>query len=56
MGRLYRAATLVLSAVFVGVGVALLAVTAVRGGGSGYLLGALFMTAGTARIYLLLRR
>jgi hypothetical protein len=54
--RLYRAATLVLSLAFVGIGIALLAVTAVRGGGTGYLLGALFITAGTARIYLLLRR
>jgi hypothetical protein len=56
VGRLYRAATLVLSLAFVGVGVALLAVTAARGGATGYLLGALFITAGTARVYLLLRR
>ena len=54
--KLYRAATLVLSVVFVGIGFALVAVTASRGGGTGYLLGALFIAAGTARLYLLLRR
>jgi hypothetical protein len=56
MARLYRALTFVLSLAFVGVGVALLAVTAAHGGGAGFLFGALFITAGAARMYLLLRR
>jgi hypothetical protein len=56
VGRAYRAATLVFSLAFVAIGVALIAVTAVRGGGTGYLLGALFVIAGTARLYLQLRR
>jgi hypothetical protein len=54
--RFYRAGTLVLSLAFVGIGFALLVVTAVHGGGTGFLLGALFIIAGTARIYLLRRR
>jgi hypothetical protein len=54
--KIYRAATLVLSLVFVGIGIALLALTVARGGGAGYLLGALFIAAGAARIYLLTQR
>ncbi len=54
--RAYRAGVAALALVFVGIGVALLAVTAARGGGIGYLLGALFIAAGTARLYLLRRR
>ncbi len=53
--KIYRAATFVLSLAFVALGVSLLAVTAVRGGGAGYVFGALFIIAGTARIYLLRR-
>jgi hypothetical protein len=51
--KAYRAGIAVLALVFVGIGIALLAVTASRGGGIGYLLGALFIVAGTARLYLL---
>lgn len=52
--RAYRAGVAALALVFVGIGIALLAVTAAHGGGSlGYLLGALFIAAGTARLYLL---
>jgi hypothetical protein len=54
--RAYRAGVAALALVFVGIGIALLAVTAARGGGIGYLLGALFIAAGTARLYLLRRR
>jgi hypothetical protein len=54
--KAYRAGVAALALVFVGIGIALLAVTAARGGGVGYLLGALFIAAGTARLYLLRRR
>jgi hypothetical protein len=54
--KTYRAGVAVLALVFIGIGIALLAVTAARGGGVGYLLGALFIAAGTARLYLLRRR
>jgi hypothetical protein len=40
--------------VFVGIGIALLALTASRGGGElGYLLGGLFVALGLGRLYLL---
>jgi len=51
--RVYQAGVALLSILFVGIGIALLAVTAVRGGGIGYVLGALFIAAGSARLYLL---
>jgi hypothetical protein len=54
--KAYRAGVVALALVFVGIGIALLAVTAARGGGIGYLLGALFIVAGTARLYLARRR
>jgi hypothetical protein len=53
--RAYRAGIVLLSLAFVGIGIALLAVTAVRGGGIGYLLGALFIAAGSGRLYVLRR-
>ena len=37
-------------------GIALVAVTAARGGGIGYLLGPLFVALGIGRLYLLYRR
>jgi hypothetical protein len=40
----------------VGLGVALIVETAVKGGGVGYLLGLLFIAVGAGRIYLLRRR
>jgi hypothetical protein len=52
--RVYRAGVALLSLAFVGIGIALLAVTAVRGGGIGFVLGALFIAAGAARLYLLI--
>jgi hypothetical protein len=49
----YRRAVFVLSAVFIVLGVALLAVTAVHGGGVlGFALGGLFVALGVARIQL----
>ena len=55
--RWYRVAVVVFSVVFVGIGVALLAITAAAGGGViGYLLGGLFVALGVARITLERRR
>jgi hypothetical protein len=54
--KAYRAGVAAFALVFVGIGVALLVVTAARGGTIGYLLGALFIAAGTARLSLLRRR
>lgn len=49
----YSVAVLVFSALFVGIGVALLARTAAAGGGVvGYVLGALFVALGVARFTL----
>ena len=54
--RIYRAAVVVLALCFVGIGVALLAVTTAEGGGVvGYVLGALFVGLGAGRLTLLLR-
>ena len=54
--RFYRGAVAVLALTFVGIGVALLAVTAAHGGGVlGFLLGALFIALGVGRMTLLLR-
>ena len=52
--RLYRGAVAVLALAFVGIGVALLAVTAAHGGGLlGFLLGGLFVALGVGRLTLL---
>jgi hypothetical protein len=53
--RAYGAATAVLSLALVGLGVAMLVVTALRGGGLGLLLGALFVAAGLGRLWVLRR-
>ena len=51
---LYRGVVAVLALVFVGIGIALLAVTAANGGGVlGFLLGALFIALGVGRLTLL---
>ncbi|HEX5582374.1 hypothetical protein [Gaiella sp.] len=51
--RWYGRAVLVLSAVFVAIGVALLVVTAAHGGGVvGFMLGGLFVALGVARFQL----
>jgi hypothetical protein len=55
--RFYRAGIAFFSVLFVGIGVALVVVTAVRGGGFvGFLLGVLFVAAGVGRLSLLRRR
>ena len=47
----YRRAVVAFSVVFVAIGVALLVVTAARGGGAvGFVLGGLFLALGVARI------
>ena len=52
----YRGAVAVLALTFVGIGVALLAVTAAHGGGVlGFLLGGLFIALGVGRLTLLAR-
>jgi hypothetical protein len=49
----YRTAVFVFGAVFVGLGVAILVVTAVNGGGVvGFVMGGLFLALGVARIQL----
>lgn len=57
MSSLYRRATLAFGVLAIGIGIALLAETALAGGGSvGYVFGALFVLLGWGRIYLLRRR
>ena len=52
--RLYRWAVAALAVTFVGIGIALLGVTAARGGGVlGFLLGGLFVALGVGRLTLL---
>ena len=52
----YRNAVALLAVLFVGIGVALLAVTAAEGGGVlGFLLGGLFIALGVGRLTLLFR-
>jgi hypothetical protein len=52
----YRSGVAVFSLAFVAIGVALLVVTALHGGGVvGFLLGGLFIAAGSGRLYLLRR-
>jgi hypothetical protein len=55
--NLYRSGIAVFAVVFIGMGVALIAVTAARGGaGFGYLMGVLFVALGLGRLYLLRSR
>ena len=55
--RFYRNSIAVFGVVFVGIGVALVVVTAVNGGGAlGYVLGVLFVALGLGRLYLLRAR
>ncbi len=54
--KVYRGAVTVLALMFVGIGVAMLAVTAANGGGVlGFLLGGLFIALGVGRLTLLHR-
>jgi hypothetical protein len=53
----YRGARALFGVAFVGIGIALVVVTAVRGGGLvGYVLGVLFGALGVGRLYLLRSR
>jgi hypothetical protein len=55
--RFYRYSIAVFAVTFIALGIALLAVTAARGGAAfGYLLGVLFVALGAGRLYLLRRR
>jgi hypothetical protein len=55
--NIYRGGIAVFGVLFVGIGLALLVVTAVHGGGSfGYLVGVLFVLLGLGRLYLLRAR
>jgi hypothetical protein len=55
--KFYKGATAVFALTFLGIGVALLVVTAVGGGSAlGYLLGLLFVALGLGRLYLLRSR
>ncbi|MGB2954140.1 MAG: hypothetical protein WBB74_12225 [Gaiellaceae bacterium] len=54
--ELYRAGVVGFAVLFIGLGIALIAVTATRGGGVGYLLGALFVALGFGRLFLIRRR
>ena len=55
--NLYRYGVAVFAVTFVGIGIALVAVTAARGGGpAGYVMGVLFAGLGAGRIYLLRTR
>jgi hypothetical protein len=52
MKRQYGQAVLVLSLLFVGLGIALLVQTVRSGGGVGYVIGVLFIALGVGRLYL----
>jgi hypothetical protein len=54
--KIYNRLVLVLAVVTVLIGFTLLGVTAAHGGGVGLLLGALFVAAGTGRLWLLRRK
>ncbi len=54
--KLYRAGIVVFAVAFIGLGVALIAVTATRGGGVGFVVGPLFVALGVGRLYLVRRR
>ena len=54
--KAYRTVVTVFALTFVGLGFALLIVTALRGGGVGLVIGALFVALGAGRLYLLRKR
>jgi hypothetical protein len=51
----YRNSVAVFAVIFIVLGVALIARTAVAGGGLGYVIGVLFVALGAGRLYLLRR-
>lgn len=52
----YRLLVTVFGVLALGLGVAIVIETAVRGGGVGYVIGLLFMALGAGRLYILRRR
>jgi hypothetical protein len=55
--KAYRYAIALFAVTFMGIGIALIAVTAARGGAVfGFLMGGLFLALGVGRLYLLRRR
>jgi hypothetical protein len=55
--KLHRGATALFAVTFLGIGIALVVVTAANGGGAvGYVLGILFAALGVGRLYLLRAR
>jgi hypothetical protein len=57
MNTAYRSLVVIFALIFMGIGIALVVVTAVHGGaGFGYLMGVLFFALGVGRLYLLRRR
>lgn len=52
----YRRSVTLFALLFIGLGIAMMAVTASRGGDVGLLIGALFAALGAGRLYLLRRR
>jgi TRAP-type mannitol/chloroaromatic compound transport system permease large subunit len=54
--KAYRTVVTVFALTFVGLGFALLVITALRGGGVGLVIGALFIALGAGRLYLLRMR
>ena len=52
----YRRGVTLFGLLFIGLGLAMIIVTAARGGGVGLLIGALFAGLGAGRLYLLRRR
>lgn len=56
MRRQYGYAVLVLSCLFMGIGIGLIVRTAQLGGGLGYLIGVLFIGLGIGRLFLQLRK
>ena len=56
MKKQYGYAVLVLSCLFVGIGIGLIVQTARLGGGLGYVIGVLFVALGIGRLYLQRRR
>ena len=57
MNEAYRYGVAIFAVTFVGIGLAIIVVTTVRGGAAfGYLMGLLFVALGVGRLYLLRRR
>lgn len=53
--KVYRAGIVVFAVLAIAIGGAMIVITALRGGGVGFLLGVLFVALGAGRLYLLRR-